>query len=172
MNSLCELDHPHYRFHRPTRHLLLTQPHFYRIRFPYRTTGFCTAISQCLEEVKKVPRPNVSCAALTPLLPLASCSSSGLRLYVDLFDGGRAILALAPSLDDDRTLLRESVYGIGGIHTDFVPISGYHWRGCASLNPNPHPTSDLTFAPLTGVSAIGRAVGDKSDLTRGCFLGL
>ena len=148
------------------------------IWYPHITTGICIAISPCLQEVKRVPYALLNAAhraqydheSLTPPLPLFSCSPSGLRLYVDLFDGGRAILALTPSLYNNDTLLRESVRGIGGIPPHFVPISGrYRWR-CTSFHPTPHPTSHPASASSTGVSVIGRS-SRQIEVYEGLFPG-
>lgn len=61
--------------------------------------------------------------ALTPFAS-ASCSTPGLRLCVDFFDGGRAVLVLAPNLDHNGALLRQSVCGIDRVFSHSVPVPG------------------------------------------------
>lgn len=139
MILLCELGPPHTAasirvgpYHQK-RYLILTQPHshwdtlpalYYRIVHSYLTVlGGGKESPICAPDAHP---PQYDHESLTPPLLLSSCSTSGLRLHVDLFEGGRAILALSSSLDNDNAVLRESVRGVGGIPTNFVPIFGRH----------------------------------------------
>ena len=65
---------------------------------------------------------------LTPPLLFILRSASNLRLRVDVFDGGRAILALAPSVNDDNALLRASIYWADRVPTHSVPVSGCSYQ--------------------------------------------
>jgi hypothetical protein len=128
--------HPHPSISTKLVPVNLNSPVLTCMRCPNFPTGICTPISSCLEEVCKEITPHFLFTlpnAYTPPsgyvppthpLPFPSRSASGLRLCVDFFDGGRTVLGLTSSLDNNNTLFCESIRGIGGIYPHFVPVSG------------------------------------------------